>query len=192
MVRQGGVAVLNLALRTLLFALLLVGAPARPGWAQDLQGAEYRIKAAFVCKFGNYVEWPPLSDGGPVAFGIGVLGPVSVIDEVVAAARGQTVNGQPIAVRRLERGDSVEGLSIVFVARSHAARLPDVLAAVKDRPVLTVTESEQGAAAGVAVNFVVVDNKVRFDVSLAAAEHARLKVSARLLGVARRVSGGAS
>ena len=91
--------------------------------------------------------------------------------------------------RRLERGDSVDGLNILFVARTHAERTAEALRAVRDRPVLTVTESDQGLANSAMVNFVIIDNKVRFDVSLVAAERGKLKISARLLGVARQVEG---
>jgi hypothetical protein len=92
-------------------------------------------------------------------------------------------------VRRVGPGDSLDGLHILFVARGPASRLATALAAVKDRPILTVTESEPGAEPGSIVNFVVVDDKVKFDVSLPAAERSSLKVSARLLGVARQVAG---
>lgn len=169
---------------------LLAGLAVPRAWAQDPQAAEYRIKAAFLCKFGNYIEWPPAAFAGPLApFGIGVWAPQAVADEVAAAAAGQLIGGRPIAVRRVGPGDSLDGLHILFVARGPASRLAAALAAVKDRPILTVTESEPGAEPGSIVNFVVVDDKVKFDVSLPAAERSSLKVSARLLGVARQVAG---
>jgi hypothetical protein len=167
--------------------LLAGGALRRRAAAQDLPSAEYRIKAAFLCKFGNYVEWPQAAGE---AFGLGMLATPALVDEVGAAAHGQTVGGRPIAVRRLERAGPLDGLHLLFVARSHATRQAEALAAAKGRPLLTVTESDAGAAAGAIINFVVVDDKVKFDISLAAAERAGLKVSARLLGVARSVTGG--
>ena len=176
--------------RALVMALLLAAFAHQHAWSAEAQDAEYRIKAAFLCKFGNYVEWPDASGSAAQApFEVGVLATPSVADLMVAAARGQAVNGRPIVVRRLERGDSFDGLSLVFVARSHAARLPEVLAAVKDRPVLTVTDDDPGPNNGSMVNFVVVDDKVKFDISLTAAERSKLRISARLLGVARAVTG---
>jgi hypothetical protein len=60
---------------------VLAGLATPRAWAQDSQAAEYRIKAAFVCKFGNYIEWPPVAFAGPLApFGIGVWAPASVAD----------------------------------------------------------------------------------------------------------------
>jgi hypothetical protein len=174
----------------MMMALLLAAIATERAWPSEAQDAEYRIKAAFLCKFGNYVEWPAASaSGAQVPFEVGVLATPAVVDELMVAARGQTVNGRPIVVRRLERGDPLDGLNMVFVARSHAARLGEVLAALKDRPVLTVTESDPGTAAGSMVNFIVVDDKVKFDISLTAAERSKLRISARLLGVARNVIG---
>jgi hypothetical protein len=172
-------------------ALVLAATHGSSAWSQDQQNPEYSIKAAFLCKFGNYVAWPagPAHADAAPAFRIGVLASTEFADELISAARGQTVNGQAIVVQRLERGDSLDGLSILFIARTHAARTAEALVAVKDKPVLTVTESDQGLASGAIVNFVIVDNKVRFDVSLGAAERSKLKISARLLGVARQVEG---
>jgi hypothetical protein len=174
-----------------LFALMLSSSMQR-SWAGE--DAEYRIKAAFLCKFGNYVDWPEtVLAPAPVDanFVIGVMGNAPVVEAVAAAANGQAVNGRPIIVRRLERGDAAQGLNLLFVARSHSARLAEALAALKDQPVLVVTEQEGAAPGGSMVNFVVVDDKVKFDVSPAVAERSHLRISARLLGVARSVVGAA-
>lgn len=173
-----------------LIALLLTEAAVHRAWSADAQTIEYQIKATFLCKFGNFVEWPaPQGASADAAFGIGVVGPDAVVDEVTSAARGQTVNGRPIVVRRLGRGDPLDGLGIVFVARSHSARLAETLAGLRGQPVLTVTESEQGTAVGSMVNFVVVNDKVKFDIALPPAEQSSLKISSRLLAVARLVTG---
>ena len=75
----------------------------------------------------------------------------------------------------------------VFVGRDEAARLPDVLAAAKGQALLVVTESDNALAQGATINFVPADDKVRFDVALAAAERGGLRISSRLLAVARKV-----
>ncbi len=171
---------------------LLVGAGLAAQALAD-EGAEYRIKAAFLSKFGNYVEWPEAAPGvrADAPFGIGVVASDAVVEELVRAARGHQVQGRPIVVRRLAPGDAIAGLCIVFVARSHAAQLADTLAATNGKPILTVTEVSEGLAVGSMVNFVVVDDKVKFDIALPAASASELKISARLLAVARNVSGKA-
>jgi hypothetical protein len=169
-------------------ALLLLG-PAVLAAAADAAMAEYQIKAAFLCKFGNYIAAPSALAEQP--FVIGVLAGDAIADELAETAKGQTAQGRPIAVRRLAGPAALDGVGIVFVARTHAAQAPAVIAAAKGRPILTVTEAERGGAGGI-VNFVVVDDKVRFDIALEAAEANNLKISARLLAVARNVSGRVS
>ena len=78
------------------------------------QTAEYEIKGEFLCKFGNYVEWPSQqSELSEIPFGIGVVASDVVVDELTRVARGQTVNGQPIIVRKLVVGDRLNGLDIL-------------------------------------------------------------------------------
>lgn len=176
------------ALRWAALCMLMLSGSMQRAWANE--EAEYRIKAAFLCKFGNYVDWPEAVPAlADPSFVIGVMGNAGVAEAVTAAAGGQAVNGRPITVRRVERSDAVQGLNILFVARSHAARLSEALAALKDQPVLVVTEQEAGLPAGSMVNFVIVDDKVKFDLAPASAERSHLRISARLLGVARNVAG---
>lgn len=167
------------------FAAALAGpaaALAQPG----LQASEYQVKAAFLCKFAGYVEWPAAERAdGP--FVIGVLGDDDVVQEVVRAAAGLTVQGRPMTVRRLARNDGPAGVHILFIARSHAARQADLLAGARGQPTLTVTETDSAPGASI-INFVLVDDKVRFDIALPLAEQGNLKISARLLGVARKVA----
>jgi YfiR/HmsC-like len=150
--------------------------------------SEYRVKAAFLYKFGSYIEWPEgvfARPDSPVA--IGVMGADALAEELAQIAAGHSVNGRPVSVRRLRAGDSIAGLQVLFIGRADAARLAEILASAKGRPLLTVTESEQALELGSMINFVVVDDKVRFDVALVPADLGSLKISARLLGVARKV-----
>jgi hypothetical protein len=147
---------------------------------------EYRIKAAFLCKFANYVEWPAQAfarTDSPIV--IGVVASDAVGDEIARTAAALSVDGRPLKVRRLHQGDSIADVHLIYVASSENSRLAETLAAVKGRPVLVVTESSQAVALGSMINFVVVDNKVRFDISPHSAESSRLRISARLLSVAR-------
>ena len=173
-----------------MLCLMWTAAGLAPVHAAESEAAEYQIKAAFLCKFGNFVEWPVDVGSAELPFTIGVLGSSMVIEAIEAAARGQAVNGRPISVKPLQRGDPLDGLGIVFIARSHSARLGDVLSTIKDKPILTVTELSPGQPLAGMINFVVVEDKVKFDVALPNANRSNLKISARLLGVARTVAGG--
>jgi hypothetical protein len=169
-------------------AALVVCGPIR---AQAVsQGTEYAIKAAFVCKFGSYVEWPPEAFERPDSpLTIAVLGSSLVLDEMTRAAAEHRAGARPIVVQRIGRGgESLAGVHILFVARSHGAELPEALAAAKDSPVLIVTERDETLPPGSMINFVVEEDRVRFDIDAQVAELRRLKISARLLALGRRVT----
>ena len=154
----------------------------------DASIGEYRLKSAFLFKFLGFVEWPQAVFERPEApFVIGVLGAKTMEDELAQTVAGRQVAGHPVQVRALGRADAVAGLQVLFVGRAESARVPAVVAAADGQPLLVVTESDTGLAAGGGINFIVVDDKVRFDISLRPIERAGLKVSARLLAVARNV-----
>jgi hypothetical protein len=108
-------------------------------------------------------------------------------DELAQIVSGRNVNGRPVLVRKLRPGDPIAGLHVLFIGRVDRGRLAEILAAAKGQALLTVTESEEGLELGSMINFVVVENKVRFDVAPPPSESDNLKISARLLGVARKV-----
>jgi hypothetical protein len=181
------------AAHLLLAALLLfVDARAQSSVLPDARVGEAQIKAAFLCRFGNYVVWPARDGNHADAFVIAAMTSDAVAEELSLAAVGRTVNGRPIVVRKLAKGGAIDDVSIVFVDRSHASALAETLAATRGLPILTVTESDEAVGAGAMVNFVVVDERVRFDIALQPAEHSSLKISGRLLTLARKVTGAPS
>ena len=176
------------ALRVLLRLLLLVALALPVATRADTAAPEYRVKAAFVFKFGDYVEWPGdafARADSPLVFG--VLGADALADELARLTAGRTVGGRAVVVRKLAAGEAWTGLHVAFVGGDEPRQLAAALAAGAGKPVLTVTEAREGAATAGMINFVVVADKVRFDVALPDADAARLKISSRLLAVARRV-----
>jgi hypothetical protein len=159
------------------------------GFAQsENRAAEVQIKAAFLYKFGEFVQWPPAAFARPDApFAIGVLGADDVAAALEQVVAERTVQGRPVVVRRLRRGDPLAGLHVLFIGHSDSARLAETLAAAKGQALLTVTESDNAISHGSIINFVAEDQKVRFDIALPPAERGQLKISSRLLAVARKV-----
>jgi len=173
-----------------LLALFLVPAPAQP--QTDARSAEVRIKAAFVYKFSDFIEWPAgafAAADSPLTIGVVDADPLA--DELAQVVVRRTVQGRPVVVRKLKRGTPLAGIHVLFVGGQGGGRLTEVLAGAKGQPTLTVTEADEPAA-GSMINFVLVDQKVRFDVALPAAEAGNLKISSRLLAVARKVVAGPS
>jgi hypothetical protein len=166
---------------------LAAGGAARPAQA-DAQADEYRVKAVFLYNFGSYVEWPSGSfERSDSAVAIGVMGADTLADELAQFAASRNVNGRPVLVQKLRPGDAIAGFHVLFIGRAGSDRLAEILAAAKGLALLTVTEAEEGLELGSMINFVVVEGKVHFDIAPPPSESGNVKISARLLGVARKV-----
>ena len=176
--------------RLALFAALIAGSA--PAIAQP-QATEPAIKAALLYKFASYVEWPPGAAGAPSApFVFGVMGADDVAAELEQLVAGRVVNGRPASVRRVKEGDPLNGLHVLFVGARDAARIRAVASAARPHSVLVVSSADGGLEAGSVINFVPADERVGFEVSVQAAERSALKVSSRMLGVAKRVVSASS
>jgi hypothetical protein len=176
-------------LRRLLACLLLLVATS-PALAQDDElGAQQRIEAAYLYKFGSYVTWPDqafASPNSPIV--IGVAGSDELAANLGALTEGRSIGNRPVLVKRVRAGDSVNGLHILFVAAGTPGS-PSLLDAARGRWTLAVTEGEDGLNRGADMTFVVVDDRVRFDVDLGSVQQDGLKLSSLLLSVAHSVSG---
>lgn len=173
---------LNRRLILLAFAcigLLLVshGAAAQPK-------PEYDVKAAFLLNFTKFIDWPSdafAAADSPIA--ICILGKDQfrhVLDEIV---QGETVNDRKLLVRRISEIPPEKVCQVVFIDSS-ARDMPRVLGSL-GHGVLTVSDGASFIQDGRIIGFVIEDRRVRFDINRSAANHAGLKVSSRLLSVAR-------
>ena len=151
---------------------------------------ERQVKAAYLYKFAGFVEWPEGSFTRPDApLLIGVAGNDALAEQAEQMVAGRSVNGHPIVVRKLRRGDALAGLHILFVGALERPATAELLAAARGQSLLTVTDSDDAAALGSMVNFVVADDKLRFEVALKAVAAGRLRISARMLAAAYKVQG---
>lgn len=150
---------------------------------------EHEIKAAFLYQFGSYVDWPSDAfDDERTPLRIGILDDDEVFELLTDIVRQRTVQGRPVEVLRFTGGNDMERAHILFVgAPLRGEKAHAVIERVRGRPVLTVIDDDVHAD-GI-IRFVVEHDRVRFDVSLARANESRMRISSRLLGVARRVQG---
>jgi hypothetical protein len=170
-----------------MLALLLVGGAA---WAEGGL-VERQVKAAYLFKFASFVEWPEGSFSHPGAvLTIGVAGNDALAEQLDYVVSGRSINGHAVAVRRVRRGDKLGGVHILFVGGSDRAATADLLETARNGSVLTVSESPETFALGSMVNFVINEEKVRFEVALRNVNAGHLRISARMLSVATRVLPG--
>lgn len=170
-------------------ALLAATLPAR-AIESDPGLLETQVKAAYLYKFTSYVQWPDTAlPGGNGGLVIGVMDADDLAGELDHILRDRHVaSGQRgVMLKRLKLGMPLSGVQVLFVGRQDADRLKQALAAAQAQPVLTVTESPGGLDAGSMINFVVEDSHVRFEIARGTAERNNLRLSARLLAVARQV-----
>jgi hypothetical protein len=165
--------------------------PARAAHAASSAAIERRVKAAFLYKFLGYAEFPSgafADSASPVV--IGVFGADDLAAEVVRIAGGRTVNGRAIVVRVLRESELAMPVHLLFIGGFDAGRVGRAVRAA-GAALLVVTECEGGLQHGSAINFRILDERVRFDVALDVAERNGIKLSSRLLTVANRVQRGA-
>ena len=169
-------------------SLLAVAAVVAAGLAlAQREAPEASVKAAFLYKFANYVEWPANAFASPTApLVIGVAGADRVAADLEHLTPGRSIAAHPVTVRRVRDGESLRGVHILFVGRNEAAPAT-LIQSARDHGILTVTEGDGGLESGSAINFVTAGDRVGFEVSLAAAEKSGHRISARMLAVAKRV-----
>lgn len=169
---------------------VLVGA-ASLAYAVDGDPAtlEQRVKAAFLYKFAGYVEWPaPAFVGRDEPVVIGVIGADALADELEQVLAGRRLGTRPLIMQRLSTVDPTTRVHVLFVGRDvDPGQVSAVLTQTRGRPVLTVTESDSGWPAGSVINFIIDNDKVRFQISAPAAENNGLRVGSQLFAVAREV-----
>ena len=143
------------------------------------------VKAAYLYRFAQYVEWPePLP--ADASFVIGISGAEDVAVHLERLVPGLSVNGRPVKVTRVTRIQDLDGVQLLFIGESAFARTRSLRARVIERPIL-ITENKSGLDGGAIINFIEVNRNLRFEISLAAADRSGLKVNSALLSVAARV-----
>ena len=149
---------------------------------------EYRLKAALLYRFAQFVQWPadPRKPADRVA--LCVLGK-NPFGEALNVLDGRQVAGRPLRVRQLGRGDGLDPCHLLFVSASEEGRLESILRASERAGLLTVGDMERFAERGGIIGLVTVERRIRFDIHLHAARGAGLDISSRLLALARKVYG---
>lgn len=148
---------------------------------------ENSLKAAYLVKFAGFVDWPATAFAradSPLL--IGVVGNDELAAQLEKLVAGRKVGHHPLAVRRLRRGDALAGLHVLYAGDFERSAAAELLDAARGLPLLTVNDAE--APAGM-IHFVPVAHRLRFEVALGQVAPSGLKISARMLAAAWRVTG---
>jgi YfiR/HmsC-like len=162
------------------------GNRARGAEALDDASKEYQIKAAFIFNFALFTAWPDSAFSAPNApFVVAVIGDDPFGPALQQVMSGKSISGHPITVKHLDSRAQISGCHLLFVPASEDDRLGDIFNIVGNRPILTVGETSKFLWAGGIIRFLIADGKIRFEIAPDAADKAGLRLSSRLMNLAK-------
>lgn len=171
--------------------LVLLAALALPLHSSGTQAEhvdEYRSKAAFLAAFPNFIEWPAGAFASPEApLLLCVFGDFSFGTSLAESTRASVIRGRRVEIRWAHKEQDLHSCQILFVSKSEAKRYSRVFKALEGASVLTVGETPDFLASGGAIDFLVEQDRLQFEVNMGAASDAHLRISSNMLALARHV-----
>jgi hypothetical protein len=174
--RRFGVASVALA------ATLIAGPGIAAGTGADV-APDVPVKAAFLYNFAKFVEWPALPAAAPLV--VCIVGHDGIAAAFIETVRGQNISGHSFDVWVLQDSSRWRACHLLFIADAETRRSAGGLDEIKRLPVLTVSDNKGFALAGGIIELYVEAGRMRFAINLDAADRAGLRVSSRLLGIAK-------
>jgi len=174
-------------LMTLALTVMMLAVPT--GRACAATYSEDAVKAVFLYRFTGYVQWPaPMANAAQ--FTIAVLGADDVAARLKEFLPEQRIQGKPARVTTIDALQEIGDAQMLYIGPEFTGSLSALIQALRNRPILVVTDQDGALEAGSTVNFLVEQNHVRFEVSTAAAKRAGLQIGSGLLAVAEHVKTG--
>lgn len=152
---------------------------------------EYTAKAGFIFNFLKFIEWPAtafLKESEP--FHLCVVSPHDLTGSFRPLEK-HTAKGRAIKVTALEQSqyETVDACHVLFFTEAAESTAELIRRLRPDRPILVIGESPHFARDGGMINFVIVDNRVKFEINIAAARARDLNISSKLSSLAVQVFG---
>ena len=178
----------KIAVGIVLAAMLISGGA--PSFARGETAPEYVVKAAFLYNFAKFVEWPAESFAGPTSPIVLFVFGADPFGDALKSLKGKTANGRPIVVRYAANLGELERCHLLFVSASSTALLPKILQATKGWNALTVGDVDGFAQDGGTINLLNEEQRIGIEINMEAAQRSRLKISSKLLALAKIVTPG--
>lgn len=151
---------------------------------------EYQVKAAYLFNFLKFVEWPDEPSANPHhPWVIGIVGQNPFGNELAQLVAGKVVEGRELQVKEFQPSEDLRACNILFIGSSEKKRLGAILASLNGGSVLTVADMANFTESGGMIQLVMEDGRVRLVIDVGVTSKARLKVSSKLLSLARVVTG---
>jgi hypothetical protein len=143
------------------------------------------LKALFVLNFTRFTEWPDLAPATPLV--LCVLGDERVLEALSVAARAQRVNDHHIQVARMTVAGAWPSCHVLFISGTAVKTASALLESVQTSPILTVSDQSLFAQSAGAIELYAEGERMKFAINVDALQRAHLRISSRLLGLAKIV-----
>jgi hypothetical protein len=164
---------------------LLIGPGTCKSAAQTGTQHEYELKAGVLYHIIEYVQWPAeVVSNTPATLQIGLIGQIPFAD-ALEVLNGKTIQGRQLIVKRISDLPAAANCQVLFIGESEKPRIPEIVAEVKDRPILTVSEVEGFAEQGGMVNLLAGPNRIVMEINREVTGKAKLNISSQLLKLAK-------
>jgi hypothetical protein len=144
-----------------------------------------RAQSMFIYNFSRLIEWPASQKTGP--FVIGVLGSSSITSELKTYTTGKSVGSQPIMIKVFKNISEISSCHILYLPFSETKQLPNITAQMSSKNMLIITEKNGAVELGSAINFVVIGDKLKFELCPNNATKYDIKVSSKLNEMAYKI-----
>ncbi|MFC1489707.1 YfiR/HmsC family protein [Candidatus Latescibacterota bacterium] len=154
----------------------------------DTVSLENKLKSAFIYNFTKYIKWA--DDDSTETFKIAVIGDSEIISPLKEIEETELVNNRKIEIKHYQNVSDINDCHILFISASEKNLLQEILKTSENKNILTVSDNIGFAREGVAINFVLVDGKLKFEINSNAINNAKLQVSSHLLKLAILIENG--
>ena len=145
---------------------------------QQSNEEEYNLKAAFIYRFTDYVDWGTINDAN---FTTAILGESAITAPLKEIMKDKKIKNKSVDVKEYHNINDIGQCEILFVSKNYNGSIESVLSKISDKPVLIITEQKGDGEKGAHINFLLSENKLRFEINLKAITKAGLHISSQLL-----------
>lgn len=143
------------------------------------EGKQYQVKAAFLYRFIDYVEWK--SGSKSQTFNIVILGQSNITPILNGIAKNKKAKNKMINVKEYDELDKIKTCDVLFIPYDCKIPIETIISKYSGKPVLLVSEENGFGKKGTHMNFVIVNNKLKFEVNQKAINKSNMNISSFLL-----------
>lgn len=156
-----------------------------PGNASGQQYSDNELRAAFICNFAKFVEWPSnsfISNSSPIV--IGFLNDSTLASVTEKIANSMNIGGRKLQIIKCKNAEQAMHCNILYLSPSEKDQFSVILEKLSKLPILTVSETEGFCLLKGMINFSKGKNKFGFEINVNSAKQKGIKISSKLLGLA--------